>query len=100
MLCKAYKCAVVRLVLLCYCLSLNIGGFWRVVCGALRFCRVAFPLVMLSRSIFSPLLAFRVFGCVLVGVFAFNAIVSDFKAFDGLLSVWRGDAFGMRSCRP
>lgn len=69
------------------------GGFWGVVACVACFRCCAFPLVMLSRSIFSPLLAFRVFGCVLVGVFAFNAIVSDFKAFDGLLSVWRSDAF-------
>lgn len=74
MLCKAYKCAVLRLVLLCYCLSLNIGGFWRVVCGALRFCRVAFLLVVLSRLKFSLLLAFGGVGGVLVWSFGFRAL--------------------------
>lgn len=38
--------AIVLLLICLDCLSFNIGGFWRVVCGALCFCRVAFPLVM------------------------------------------------------
>lgn len=62
--------------------------FRGIVCGALRFRGCAFPLGMLSRSIFSPLLAFRVFGCVLVGVNAVNALVSRFKGFGGF--AWLG----------
>ena len=76
-------------MLLCYaficlgCLSCIIGGFWRVLVGVRDVCRVAFPLVMLSRSIFSLVLAFRVFGCILDRVRAFSALVSRFGAFDG-----------------
>ena len=70
--------AVVLLFICLDCLSLTIGGFWRVVRGSLRFCRVASLSDMPSRLIFSPLLAFRVRVGVFIWVNAVNALVSRF----------------------
>ena len=70
-------CCVCVLVHLAPCLRV-VACFWLVVCGALRFRGCAFPLVMLSRSIFPLVLAFRGVGCVLGGVSAVNALVSRF----------------------
>ena len=47
------------------CLSFIIGGFWRVLVPVLHSCRVAFPLGMLSRSIFSLVLRFLPLGHIL-----------------------------------
>ena len=59
------------------CLSSIIGDFWLVVCGALCVCRVAIPLVMRSRSFFSPVFAFPVFVRVLGGVLRFRALCGE-----------------------
>lgn len=67
-----------------YCLTFNIGGFWRALVGVGDVCRVAFPLVVLSRLEFSLVLRFWRFRYILIGVKCFNAIVSDFRAFEPL----------------
>lgn len=54
--------------------TFNISGFCGFVACALRFCRVAFLLVMLSRLNFSLVLAFGVFVGVLVWVRCFRAL--------------------------
>ena len=56
------------------CLSSVVACFCGFVACALCFCRVAFPLVMLSRLNFSLVLAFGVFVGVLVWVFGFRAL--------------------------
>jgi hypothetical protein len=66
---------IVLCVYMVNCLSFNIGDFWRIVCGAVCFCRDAFPLVMLSRSFFPPVFAFAVFVCVLGGARCFRVII-------------------------
>lgn len=71
-------------LLLCYaficlgCLSLNIGGLNGFVRCAVRYCRVAFPLIMLSRLEFSLVLRLIAFAWVLVGVRRFYAIMGGF----------------------
>ena len=54
-----------------------VACFWGVVCGCVCLCRVAFPLVMLSRSIFSLVLAFGVFVGVIGGVCGFRALCGE-----------------------
>ena len=69
----------VRLV----CFPFVLRDFRGIVRGARRVCRVGFPLAMLSGSIFSPLLAFRVFVRVLTRVRGFRALVGVFRGFRG-----------------
>ena len=51
--------------------------FSGVVPGCVCLCRVAFPLVMPSRSIFSLVLAFGVFVGVIGGVRGFRALCGE-----------------------
>lgn len=83
-------CAIVLCVYVVYCLSSVVARFWGIVRDALCVCRVAFPLVMLSGSIFSPLLAFLPLGCVLDRARGFNAIRGGFMAVVvlGLFGRW------------
>lgn len=67
-------CACVGALVRPVCFPSVVASFWCVVRGALCFCRVAFPLVMLSRLNFSPVLAFRVFVGVIGGVRGFRAL--------------------------
>lgn len=59
------------------CLSFNIGGFWWLLVLVLCSCRVALPLVMLSRLKFSLVLRFWGAGRVLVWVRGFRALVGE-----------------------
>ena len=72
------------------CFPPVVARFGGIVRGALRVCRVAFPLVSPRRALFSPLSAFRGVGCVLDRVRAFDALAGGFGAVVvfGLFCCW------------
>jgi hypothetical protein len=73
------RSVILRYVFICFeCFSRDLRGLEGIVRGALRVCRVALPLVMLSRLKFSLVLRFRAFVGVLVRVARLNAITGVF----------------------